>query len=153
MEHGLKYIAFYIQKRITPCQVVITFLQVRAKPLGVPASVKRIYCSRIILLQEYAWCDRWLLASGKRVYCSRIIFLKEYVWCDRWLSLWRTSGFDTGLIYVVAFWWCHVLNVVSLSVSLGGIVKKQISLAMSRKNIVIWIWLHCGESRSEMRFQ
>ena len=43
MEHGLKDIAFYVQKHITPCTVVITSLLVRDKPLGVPASMKRVY--------------------------------------------------------------------------------------------------------------
>ena len=43
MEHGLKDIAFYVQKHITPCTVVKTSLLVRDKPLGAPASVKRVY--------------------------------------------------------------------------------------------------------------
>ena len=34
--------AFYIQKHITPCTVVITSLLVRDKPLGASASVKRV---------------------------------------------------------------------------------------------------------------
>ena len=41
MEHGLKYIAFYVLKHITHCTVVITSLLVRDKPLEAPASVKR----------------------------------------------------------------------------------------------------------------
>ena len=44
MEHGLKDIAFYVQKHITPCTVVITSLLVHDKPLGAPTSVKRVYC-------------------------------------------------------------------------------------------------------------
>ena len=43
MEHRLKDIAFYVQKHITLCTVVITSLLVRDKPLGVSASVKRVY--------------------------------------------------------------------------------------------------------------
>ena len=43
MEHGLKEMAFYVQKHITPCTVVITSLLVRDKPLGAAASVKRAY--------------------------------------------------------------------------------------------------------------
>ena len=43
MEHGLKDIAFYAQKHITPCIVVITSLLARDKPLEAPASVKRVY--------------------------------------------------------------------------------------------------------------
>ena len=44
MEHELKDIAFYVQKHITPCTVVITSLLVRDKPLEAPASVKQVYC-------------------------------------------------------------------------------------------------------------
>ena len=43
MEHGLKYIAFYIQKHITPCTAVISSLLVHDKLLGAPAFVKRVY--------------------------------------------------------------------------------------------------------------
>ena len=43
MEHGLKYIAFYVQSHITLCTVAITSLLVRDKPIGAPASVKRVY--------------------------------------------------------------------------------------------------------------
>ena len=43
MEHGLKYIALYVPKHITSCTVVITPLLFRDKPLGVSASVKRVY--------------------------------------------------------------------------------------------------------------
>ena len=43
MEHGLKDIAFYVQKHITPCTVVITSLLVHEKPVGAPAYVKRVY--------------------------------------------------------------------------------------------------------------
>ena len=45
MEHGLKDIAFYVQKHISLCTVVITSLLVRDKPPGAPASVKRVYCN------------------------------------------------------------------------------------------------------------
>ena len=34
----------YVQTHTTPCTVVITSLLVRHKPLGTPASVKRVYC-------------------------------------------------------------------------------------------------------------
>ena len=43
MEHELKDIAFYVQTHITRCAVVITSVLVRDKPLGSPASVKRVY--------------------------------------------------------------------------------------------------------------
>ena len=42
MEHGLKDIALYVQKHITPCTVVITSLLVRDKPIEAPTSVKRV---------------------------------------------------------------------------------------------------------------
>ena len=38
-----RYGGFFVQKHITPCTVVITSLLVREKPLGSPASVKRVY--------------------------------------------------------------------------------------------------------------
>ena len=47
MQHGLKDIAFCVQKHITPCTVVITPLLVRDKQLGASASVKRVYLSNI----------------------------------------------------------------------------------------------------------
>ena len=43
MEHGIKDIAFYVQKHITPCTVCHNFSLVCDKPLVVPASVKRVY--------------------------------------------------------------------------------------------------------------
>ena len=43
MKHGLKDIAFYVQKHITHYIVVVTSPLVRDKPLGVPASVKHVY--------------------------------------------------------------------------------------------------------------
>ena len=43
MKHGLKYIAFYVQKHITPWTVVITSLLVRDKPQEAPANVKRVF--------------------------------------------------------------------------------------------------------------
>ena len=42
-ENGLKNIALFDQKHITPTTVVITSQLVRDKPQGTPASVKRIY--------------------------------------------------------------------------------------------------------------
>ena len=44
--HGLKYIAFYVQKHITPRTVYCSFLLVRDKPLGAPASVKRVFLAQ-----------------------------------------------------------------------------------------------------------
>ena len=49
MEHGLKDIALYVQKHITPCTVVITSLLVHNKPLEAPASVKWDYFSITLL--------------------------------------------------------------------------------------------------------
>ena len=40
----------YVQKHITPCTVVINSRLVRDKPLGAPASVKRIYSSNGLVL-------------------------------------------------------------------------------------------------------
>ena len=43
LEHGLKDIAFYVQKPIPPSTVVITSLLVRDKPLVMPPSVQLFY--------------------------------------------------------------------------------------------------------------
>ena len=53
MEHGLKDIVFFVQNHITLCTVVITSLLVRDKPLGVPASVKRVYWDTIMAAHMY----------------------------------------------------------------------------------------------------
>ena len=47
MEHGLRYIAFYVQKHITPGTVVITSLLFRDKLQEAPASVKRVYLNDV----------------------------------------------------------------------------------------------------------
>ena len=69
MEHGLKDIVFYAQNHITLCTVVITSLLVRDKPLGVPASVKRVYWDTIMAAHMYnrdsiyAGCCNMLMPS------------------------------------------------------------------------------------------
>ena len=57
MEHGLKDIACYVQKHITPWTVAITSVLVRDKLLGAPAHVKRVYwviLPQNLHLNEYA---------------------------------------------------------------------------------------------------
>ena len=43
MEHGLKYITFYVQKHIAPLAVCYNLPLVCDKPLEVPAFVKLVY--------------------------------------------------------------------------------------------------------------
>ena len=43
MEHGLKQISFYVQKRIVAMARCYVPALVHDKPLGSPASVKRVY--------------------------------------------------------------------------------------------------------------
>ena len=43
MEHGLKYIAFYVQKHITPRVVSSQLPAGSRQAVGVPASVKLVY--------------------------------------------------------------------------------------------------------------
>ena len=50
MEHGLKDIAFYVQKHITLYTVVITSLLVCDKLLGAPASVKRVSYNQTVCI-------------------------------------------------------------------------------------------------------
>ena len=45
MEHGLKDVAYYVQKHIAPCAICHTPPLVRDMPLGVPAFVKLVYSS------------------------------------------------------------------------------------------------------------
>ena len=45
MEHGLKDIAFYVQKHKAPQVICNNFLLVRDKPLGMPTSVGQVNCS------------------------------------------------------------------------------------------------------------
>ena len=63
IEHGLKDIAFNVQKHITLCTVVVTSLLVRDKPLKAPASVKRVYWNNLRrLYRSY----NWVMASRAR---------------------------------------------------------------------------------------
>ena len=48
MEHGLKHITFNVQKHIAVNAMYYNPGLVRDKPLGAPASVKRVYCSNEI---------------------------------------------------------------------------------------------------------
>ena len=43
MDHELKHISFYVQKHVVSMGMCYNPALVREKPLGVPASVKRIY--------------------------------------------------------------------------------------------------------------
>ena len=43
MEHGSKYITFYVQKHIAPLAMCYNPPRVRDKPLGAPAFVKLVY--------------------------------------------------------------------------------------------------------------
>ena len=54
-----RYCVFFVQKHITPCSVVITSLLVREKPLGSPASVKRVYCKTSTTIFHTIICRRW----------------------------------------------------------------------------------------------
>ena len=67
MEHGLKDIAFYVQKHITPWTVVISSLLVREKALGAPASVKRVYSpwliKNVVVIPSRQGITHWLKSS------------------------------------------------------------------------------------------
>ena len=76
MEHGLKDI-FYVQKHMTSCTVVITSLLVRDKPLGLPASVKRVYSAWHVYIWR-GWKQFWKQISNCNwpiASCEQIFFL------------------------------------------------------------------------------
>ena len=66
MEHGFKDIAFYVQKHITPCTIVITSLLVRDKPLGSPASVKGVYWFHTHVSSIVLWAPRAAEDAGSQ---------------------------------------------------------------------------------------
>ena len=88
MEHGLKDIAFYVQKHITPCTVVITSLLVCDKLLGAPGSVKQFlhhnsnvmeisFCShpntnKVIATIFGTWHDSWAVVACAK-FCRDMI--------------------------------------------------------------------------------
>ena len=43
MEHGIKYVAFYVQKHIAPQAVCYNFMLVHDKPQGAPAYGRVVY--------------------------------------------------------------------------------------------------------------
>ena len=53
MEHGLKYIMFYIQKHIAPLAMCYNPPLVRDKPLGAPTLVKLSYF--LVMSPSYGW--------------------------------------------------------------------------------------------------
>ena len=64
MEHGLKDIAFYGQKHITPCTIVITSRLVRGKPIEAPVSVKQVYWSESkMIFVNYS--GGWVFTLGR----------------------------------------------------------------------------------------
>ena len=84
VEHGLKDIAFYVQKHITHRTVYFNFPLVRDKPLGAPAFVRLVYCSDIkcdtnILnfgiidnILNYTKCPSETQYVGENVVCNNI---------------------------------------------------------------------------------
>ena len=73
-----RYCVFFVQKYITPCTVVITSVLVREKPLGSPASVKRVY-----------W-RYWSAKGGTMVVQGR---QKR---CSNWYTMFTTVRIFTG---------------------------------------------------------
>ena len=74
---------YFFQKHITPCTVVITSLLVRNKPLGAPASVKRVLCCAV------GFCSRKLT--------TMIMMLEKECGCHPLLSL-IPSGSGTRIL-------------------------------------------------------
>ena len=68
MGHGLKD----VQKHITPWAVVITSLLVRDKPIGAPASVKRVYLQNILIHESISRAAHKRLPHGVCCICVNL---------------------------------------------------------------------------------
>ena len=65
MDHGLKHISFYVQKRVVAMGMCCNPVLVRDKPLGAPASVKWVYCDDSVL--------------ESRTFCLKSVYLTNAV--------------------------------------------------------------------------
>ena len=75
MGHGLKD----VQKHITPWAVVITSLLVRDKPIGVPASVKRVYLQNILIHESISRAAHKRLPHGVCCICANLCIRNHQV--------------------------------------------------------------------------
>ena len=146
MEHGLKDIAFYFQKHITPCTVVITSLLVRDKPLGSPASVKQVYCNdeghleclfleNINMLQYFVVTNFCFLHSGKCImgvlFESLVFTLVMTCFSSQLVPLVVTTGTTTRHWG----WWVLIKDAGSLNiVSVMGTLLQAFNSAHSLRH-------------------
>ena len=78
-------VASYVQKHKTTCTAVITSLLVHAKPLGAPASVKRVYCA------NYGPNKTWQKWNNPRAGVKNNAFFTSDF--NSWLRhLWKSCG-------------------------------------------------------------
>ena len=73
MEHGLKGIAFYVQKHIAPHVVYYNFPVVRDKLLGAPASVRLVYSNHYCMRNL---CPKF---NGDLAHIEVMTFLSNYI--------------------------------------------------------------------------
>ena len=113
MDHELKHISFYVQKRVVAMGMCYNPALVRNKPLGSPASVKWVYCNSPYCLHQIrstsngSWCmgikgemsgtvcvtftwDMYVYMSclySLCFFCCLFITVTWwYVWCFEWAS-------------------------------------------------------------------
>ena len=93
MEHGLKYIAFYV-KKIAPSAICYNLLLIRDKPLGVLAFVKLIYS----LCFEQCVYHALVAKNVFLIHTTRVIGMFDWPYCVTstpflWiLPLFQTQG-------------------------------------------------------------
>ena len=74
LEHGLKFITFYVQKHTAALRMCHNQPLVRDKPLGAPESVKVVYY-QILKVLGYAIID----LRSAQVYCVAIFLVSQEV--------------------------------------------------------------------------
>ena len=82
----IKDIAFYVQKHITPCTVVITSLLVHDKPLGAPAYVKRVYWTPTNKLQwDFNQNIKHFIYenASENIVCEKVAILSRGRWVNK----------------------------------------------------------------------
>ena len=88
LDHGLKHISFYVQKRVGAMGMCYNPALVGDKPLGALASLKRVYCRGqtkvvCILKTSFHWLNtrlQWLQCVSNRV--TAVLWRK-------WSAFWR----------------------------------------------------------------
>ena len=113
MEHRycIKDIAFYVQKHVTHCTVVITSQLVRDKPLGAPASVKRVLflpTGSGCIMMAISSTASWRCYSNVKSVLFKLIIPNSSVDSLSKIALWwmpQNLTDDKSTLVLVMAWW------------------------------------------------